>query len=585
MQDQGKLDKAELLYSSILASHPRNFEALHRLGILYFRAARHAEALRCLAGAVEVRPTDPVALANLARLQANFGLRNDALANFERAVAAKPDFAEAQFNRAQMLRDLGRPFEAVEGFRKAAALRPGDAETILMLGVALREVRKLPEALAALDRALALRPGSAEGHNVRGAVLRDLGRSEEALAAIDRALALKPNFADAWNNRGAALRDLARPGDAFAAFHRALVLEPDSADVLNNYGSALKTLDRAEEALAFFDRALLARPEFAAALVNRATALQHLGRSEEALQDCARALALQPDFAVGHYNEGIVLAELGRLEGASASIEEALRLDPASANAYFSLTFVKRLRVDDPHIAAMEALTDPSRPLPPCDRARLHFALGRALEDGDRERSFRHLLEANAMQRKLTPYDEAATLAGLRSIATALSADFLRRHTGAGDPSSAPVFIVGMPRSGTSLVEQILASHAQVFGAGELDDFERETAKFRPSTPGESLGADLAALVERGHARELGARYSARLNSLAPAAAKITDKMPSNFRFVGLIHLALPNARVIAVRRNPVDTCLSCFSICSPAPCRGPMISPSSAAITSFTSR
>ncbi len=561
MQDQGKLDKAELLYSSILASHPRNFEALHRLGILCFRAARHAEALRCLSGAVEVRPTDPVALANLARLQANLGLRNDALANFERAVAAKPDFAEAQFNRAQTLRDLGRPLEAVEGFAKAAALRPGDAETILMLGVALKEVRKLPEALGALDRALALEPGSAEGHGFRGAVLRDLGRYEEALAALDRALALNPNFAEAWNNRGAVLRDLARPGDALAAFHRALVLKPDSADILNNCGSALKALDRPEEALALYDRALVVKPGFAAALVNRATALQRLGRAEEALQSCARALALQPDLAVAHYNQGIILAELGRLEEARVSIEQALRLDPASVNAYFGLTFVKRMQADDPHIAAMEALAGTSRPLPPADRARLHFALAKALEDsGDRERSFRRLLEANAMQRMLTPYDEAATLAGLRSIETALGADFLRRHAGAGDPSSAPVFIVGMPRSGTSLVEQVLASHAQVFGAGELDDFEREAEKLRLSPSRESLGADLAALVEQGRARELGARYSARLASLAPAATKITDKMPSNFRLVGLIHLALPNARVIAVRRNPVDTCLSCFS-------------------------
>jgi tetratricopeptide (TPR) repeat protein len=561
MEDRGRLDKAELLYASVLASHPRNFDALHRLGILHFRAARHAEALRCLTGAVEARPTAAPALANLARLQANLGLKNDALANFERAVAAKPDFAEAQFNRAQMLRDLGRPLEAVEGFAKAAALRPGDAETILMLGVALREVRRLPEALAALDRALVLNPGSAKGHNIRGAVLRDMGRSEEALTAIDRALALDQNFADAWSNRGVALLCLVRPGDALAAFYRALALKPDSADFLHNCASALKALCCDEEALAFYDRALAVRPEFAAALAGRAAALQRLGRSEEALQSCLRALALQPDLAIAYHNKGFILAELGRLEEACASIEEALRLDPASANAYFTLTVVKRMRADDPHIAAMEALADASRPLPPADRAKLHFALGKALEDsGDRERSFRCLLEANAMQRKLTPYDEAATLAGFRSIETALGADFLSRHAGAGDPSSAPVFIVGMPRSGTSLVEQILASHPQVFGAGELDEFERETTELLPSPPGESLGADLAALVERGRARELGARYSARLASLAPGAMKITDKMPLNFRFAGLIHLALPNARVIAVRRNPVDTCLSCFS-------------------------
>ena len=133
-----------------------------------------------------------------------------------------------------------------------------------------------------------------------------------------------------------------------------------------------------------------------------------------------------------------------------------------------------------------------TRALPPGDQVKLHFALAKALDDvGDRERSFRRLLEANALQRKLSPYDEAATLAGLQSIEDAFGADFLRRHAGAGHPSSEPVFIVGMPRSGTSLVEQILASHPMVFGAGELNDLVAEIARLRPFPPKESPGANL----------------------------------------------------------------------------------------------
>jgi hypothetical protein len=144
----------------------------------------------------------------------------------------------------------------------------------------------------------------------------------------------------------------------------------------------------------------------------------------------------------------------------------------------------------------------------------------------------------------------------MRSLTAAFDADLLRRHAGEGDPSAKPVFIVGMPRSGTSLAEQILASHPEVFGAGELNDFEQEAAKLAQSAGDGSP----AAFVEAGRMRTLGSAYLARLVAHAPKADKLVDKMPSNFRFLGLIRLALPNARVIHMRRDPIDTCLSCFS-------------------------
>jgi tetratricopeptide (TPR) repeat protein len=265
-------------------------------------------------------------------------------------------------------------------------------------------------------------------------------------------------------------------------------------------------------------------------------------------------------MAIAHENRGVILTALGRFEEAAAAIEQALRLAPGRARSYLNLAAARRTMPDDPHLAAMHALLEaPS--LSRGERADLHFALGKALEDiGDREGSFLHLLEANAEQRKLTPYDETATLARMRSLTAAFDADFLRRHAGEGDPSAKPVFIVGMPRSGTSLAEQILASHPKVFGAGELDDFELEAAKLAEGAGNGSLAADLAAFVEAGRMRTFGSAYLARLVEHAPEADKLIDKMPANFRYLGLIRLALPNARVIHMRRDPVDTCLSCFS-------------------------
>jgi len=527
LQEQGKVDKAERLYAGILASQPRCFEALHRLGVIHFRAARHAEALRCLERAVGVQPTDVVAVTNLARLQAKLHLREDALANFERAVALKPDFAEAHFSRVEILRELGRSDEARASFARASSLRPNHPGTLLMLGVTLWELGRLPEALAAYDRALALEPNFVVAHSNRSNALADLKRFDEALVAADRALALAPGFAGAWTSRGNALAGLGRPAEALAEYDRALALDPNTVEALSN----------------------------------RAHSLFLLGRAGEALPSWERAIALRPDVAIAHENRGAILTALGRFEEAAAAIERALRLAPGKARSYLNLVAARRTTPDDPHLAAMRALLGAPDSLSRAERAELHFALGKALDDiGDRDGSFLHLLEANAEQRKLTPYDEAATLAWMRSFTAVFDADFLRRHAGEGDPSAKPVFIVGMPRSGTSLAEQILASHPKVFGAGELNDFAREAGKLAQGAGDGSPAADLAAFVEAGRIRALGSAYLGRLVAHAPEADKLIDKAPSNFRFLGPICLAMPNARVIHMRRDPVDTCLSCFS-------------------------
>src|SRR5262249_20864916 len=188
----------------------------------------------------------------------------------------------------------------------------------------------------------------------------------------------------------------------------------------------------------------------------------------------------------------------------------------------------------------------------------LGFALGKAYDDlGEHERSFNHLLASNALKRRRIVYDEAATLGTFARICEVFTPELMREKRDLGDASPVPVFIIGMPRSGTTLIEQILASHPRVFGAGELTNLSK-TVESLDSAPApfpeavSSLGGE--------QLRQLGAGYVAAVQALAPDAMRITDKLPHNFRFAGLIHLALPNARIIHVRRDPVDTCLSGFA-------------------------
>ena len=381
------------------------------------------------------------------------------------------------------------------------------------------------------------------------------------MESYDRALACKPGYVEALNNRGVELRRLGRLREALADYDAALALRPDDPEALNNRGNLMRDLHRAAGALVSYDAAIAARPDYAEAFNNRAGALKDLMRPEEALASYEMAIALKPDYAEAHDNRGLILTTLGLLPEASAAIERAIELAPDRIRAYYNLTEVRRMKPGDMQLHTMEALARDMSALSVDERIELQFALGKACADiGDHERSFRFLLDANALKRSQNGYDEAANLDVFARTRAGFTADVLTNRQGLGDPSATPVFILGMPRSGTTLVEQILASHPDVFGAGEIGafgDIIRGCLADGLSTPTEDR--ELAGL-SAAKLRQLGAVYLAELTAYAPGARRITNKTPGNFFFAGLIHLALPNARIVHVRRDPADTCLSCFS-------------------------
>ncbi|MFZ3236401.1 MAG: sulfotransferase, partial [Stellaceae bacterium] len=411
------------------------------------------------------------------------------------------------------------------------------------------------EAVDLFRQAVDQKPDFAEAHNALGIALRLTGQKEAALPHYAAALAVKPDYAEAENNFGLALQALGRHADAVDHYRRALSLAPDYIAAENNIGAALRTLHRYDEAAEHYRNALALRPGSADAHNNLAVALQLLGRHEEALAGFQQALALSPDLPAAWHGRGTVQRTLGRLEEARQAIEHAIALAPRRAEFYRSLAETRRFTADDPHLALIEALARDMTTLPEDDQVHLHFALGKVYADlGDHERAFCHLLRGNALKRGQVAYDEAAVMAYFDRIRALFNPGVMQERRGSGDPSSVPVFIFGMPRSGTSLVEQILASHPQVHGAGELGEFELAVAALGggEGVPPDIGGAEL---------QRVGAHYLAAVSPRAPAARHITDKMPANFRFAGLIHLALPNARLVHLRRDPVDTCLSCFSL------------------------
>jgi tetratricopeptide (TPR) repeat protein len=385
--------------------------------------------------------------------------------------------------------------------------------------------------------------------------LHQSNRLEEAERLYQAVLRQAPRHTDTIYNLGLIRLRQQNLEEAGKLVRKALYDKPNSAQFNHTYGTILRDLGTPDAAMVYFTKALACDPNHLEARVNLAALLQSLNRYDEALQHFEKAVALQPQSARAHSNLGMILRTLGRLEEAHRSLEKAIELAPQTPSYYRILATSKRFVPGDRHLAAMEAMLDGVAARPEQEQIDLHFALGKAYADlGDRERSFRQLLDGNRVKRQTIDYDEAAVLAELEQFKALFSRDVIRERTGLGEPTDVPIFVVGMPRSGSTLIEQILASHPDVYGAGELSDFTAAVNDLNRGgdTPGDIGGEEL---------RLIGARYLARLRARVPQGARrITDKMLGNLRFVGLIHLALPNARIIYSRRDALDNCLSCFS-------------------------
>ena len=362
-------------------------------------------------------------------------------------------------------------------------------------------------------------------------------------------------------NRGVALNELRRFGEALTSYDRALAARPDDAVVLSNRGATSLELERFDEAIASCDRAIRLRPDYAEAHSNRANALMGQGRLVEAEAACRRAIELKPSFADAYNTLGATLKYRGRLTDARQAAEQAIKLAPRNVSCFLNLSDVRHFGAGDPYLATMEELAKNIPSLPVKQQIELHFALAKAYEDTNQhDKSFQQLLAGNTLKRRQIAYDEFATLALFERIRAVFTPELMRTFQGVGEPSSVPLFIVGMPRSGTTLIEQILASHPRVFGAGELSNLNKAVADIRSTDDRLNSFPEVMLHVSDEHLRRLGARYVSEITRLCPDATHVTDKKPSNFLFAGLIHLALPNARIIHAVRYPVDTCMSCFS-------------------------
>lgn len=484
-------------------------------------------------------------------------------------MVAPPAFSlqavQEQFAAAAGLHRAGRLAEAERAYRHILKHHPGHAASLHLLGVLALQAGHLEEARGLVTAALENDGASPLYHVSLGDILRRQGRMAEAAACFRNLVLLRPDLADGWINFGLALRELGRAERAAAALRRGVALVPDSAPGHANLGlmlgqdgaasfrcailcdpgiaEAYANLGALQADPAVLRHALVLRPQAAASWYALAGALGDTA-AEDKLAACRAALVCQPDYGRAHNLIGLIEVERGDLAGAARRYRRALACEPNPA-FYANLADLIRFGAGDGDIAAMERLAAEAGPLLE-DEARipLHFALGKAYEDcGEGEQAFHHYARGNSLKRRAVIYDETAALAAMARAERHFSRERLARMAGQGEPDATAIFILGMPRSGSTLIEQILASHPGVHGGDERPDFPNLLSAFD--------GEDFQAL---------GAAYLARSQTLAPGAIRVTDKLPGNFLHAGAIHLALPNARIIHSRRDPADTCLSCFT-------------------------
>ena len=548
LQGADALDAAQRAASLL----PDDAETHANLGNALLRGEKFEAAAASYRRALDLSPRHAAVCNNLGNALRGLGRTDEAVACYRQAIEQNPRFAEAYSNLGNALRSLARLEEAAANYHRALEIKPQYPEAWNNLGNVLLDLKQFAAAVTCYRSALALKADLVEAHSNLGNSLRALGQLEEAVASYARALELKPDFAAAHSNLGDTLRDLGLPAEAAAHARLATELAPEIAGAHNTLANALRDLCRLEEAEACYRRAVSLEPRLAEGWINLGLLLRQRGLAAEADACAQRALEARPLFAPALALSAELRADAGEFAAAENLFRRAVELDPDLPEGWAGIAHLRRMTQSDAAWAE-QALKVAQRRLPARQEVYLRFAIGKYFDDVKQHaQAFENFQRAHELSRTFgAKYEQRQqTLIVDRLIETYAGA-WTRDARAAASASQRAVFIVGMPRSGTTLAEQILASHPAVFGAGELPFWGNAMQEYAAAKLHGAAGRELVA--------RFGDDYLKLLGTLSAQAERVVDKMPANFWCLGLIHDALPNARIIHMQRDPIDTCLSIY--------------------------
>lgn len=417
--------------------------------------------------------------------------------------------------------------EAEQIYRRVLAVEPENSDALHFLGLVAHQFKQSETGIDLMRQSIALRPDSALYHRNIAGVLRDRGRHAEAIEAYEQAVTLKPDYPEAQLKLAELYVDVGDTAAATDCYRRILTNHQRSADL--HYQVALGFIE--------------------------------LGDFDTALEYTRKAIELNGRFTDAYNTLGIILSNRGEFDAATDAFHRAIAIDRRNCQVHFNLNAVRRMKPDDPALKALEAIHDDINKLGRDDAVLVEFALGKAYEDiGDHDRAFEHFLAGNELKHEAMPYSSADQAAFFDNMSRVFDAAKFERHRDAGLGSTVPIFILGLSRSGTTLIEQIIASHPQVHGAGEIKALYQAIDVMTGASAAEHDIPDRLDALADPQLRDLAGDYLRRLQALAPDSPHVTDKLPGNVVMTGLIHTLFPRAPMIFVQRDPIDTCVSCFT-------------------------
>jgi len=554
----GQLTEALKTVEALISQYP-NEPILHNIsGVCYQETGQLEMAVQSFERAVAIKPDFADAHYNLGLSLQELNQLDAAVKSYEDTLAIESEYVKAYNNLGIIFIELGHADDAIKAYEQVIAIEPNNAQAHHNLGNALNELGKLDEAIKSYKQALSIEPNYYEAHNNLGTILFKIGQTDEALNSYKDALSINPDFTDAHNNIGITLQSLGQFDEASESYEKAIAINNEHTQALNNLGNCNNECGQFAEAVNFYRQALNINPNFEDAYYNLGTALYALGQNDNAINSYNNLLSINPDYADAHNNLGLILQELGQSDEAFNAYVNALAIEPNNAQFHRNLSTLKKYKEGDTQLAQMQSLLSKSN-IGQKDCISLSFALSKAYGDlGKVKELFKVLNEGNLLRKEELNYSIESDL-NKHAIFRKLFKSATTKSSSYDSQTSSPIFIVGMPRSGTSLVEQIISSHHKVHGAGELPNLDKLI------TPifNEYLSNNNA-LSEKNFL-SIRQGYLQNLSSLNVPERIITDKMPTNFENIGFILKAFPEAKIIHLKRDSMAVCWSIYQRYFPA--------------------
>ena len=569
-----QVQEADRLYTAILKVQPKHPDANHNMGVLAVDVGKVQEALPFFKTALEANPNttqfwlsyidaliklDKLADAKAVLDQAkDKGAKGEGFDKLEQrlervepsetTISQNQDPSEDQlqplinlYSQGQYQQTLDQASQLLQKFQNSAALHN-------ICGVSNKMLWRYGAAIDSYKQALKINPSDADICYNMGICLKQKGDLDSAIETFKQALKINPYYADAFNDIGVILQEKGNPDAAIHSYKAAIKIKPDFAAAYNNMGNALENKGNLEAAIASYEEAIKIKPNFAEAYNNIGTTLEKKGEPDSAICNYKCALKIKHNYAEAYNNMGITLQNKGNLKAAMQAYKAALKIKPDYAHCHRNLSSLKKYVEEDSQLKLMDKLY--KKKSISCDsRCQLCFALAKAHEDLNQiEKSYKYFNEGNALRKKILGYDlyhDKTLFSNFKKTQFIINKNAVKTVVNPDQPK--PIFVLGMPRSGTSLVEQIISSHSEITGAGELSFVE-------------NFGGDIVqGLVKPNKDRLLKFRnsYLSELNKQANKKKLVVDKMPHNFQFIALICAAFPEAKIIHVQRDPKATCWS----------------------------